>query len=128
MLEFWLILAKPKSQKTMASSRTLFERVSFEKRTNESDGGGGTKSTWIEQFQCRAEYTHLRGGEAVQAARLQGKHTQVVTVRKSTLSGSVSTDWRIRDVRTNEIYNIRDREPETNRMYISFTCERGVAA
>lgn len=105
----------------------LQERVAFEQKQPSSDGGGGTQSNWTEQFQEFAEYIHLRGGEAVQAARLSGRHTQVIRVPASSLSRAATTEWRIRDTRTGEYYNIRDIEPETNRKFISFTCERGVA-
>ena len=111
----------------MSKAGTLKERVAFEKKLSVSDGGGGTQDTWTHQFYSAAEYVHLRGGEAVMAARLEGKHMQVIKVRASINSKLVDTDWRIKDTRTDEYFNIRDREPDIDRAYIHFTCERGVA-
>lgn len=111
----------------MSRAGELFENVAFEKKNTVSDGGGGTRSEWVEQFTRRAGYVHLRGGETVMAGRLQGKHTQVIKVRASSDVSLVNTDWRIKDKRTGEVYNIRDREPDVDRAYVHFTCERGVA-
>lgn len=105
----------------------LYYRVAFDKRAEVDDGYGNTVSDWQEQFQCRAAYRHLRGGESVMAGRLQGKHTQVIIVRASSQTRQVTTDWRVRDVRTGEAFNIRDVTHETDRMWISFLVERGVA-
>ena len=105
----------------------LFERVAFDQRETVSDGMGNTVGQWVEQFQARAEYIHLRGGEAVIAGRLQGRHTQVIRVRASSSTRSLTTDNSVRDVRSGTRYNIRDIEVETNRQFISLTCESGVA-
>lgn len=106
----------------------LYYRVAFDKRAEVDDGYGNTQSDWVEQFQCRAAYRHLRGGESVMAGRLQGRHSQVIIVRASSQTRQVSTDWRVRDVRDGTVFNIRDVTVETDRMFISFLCERGVAA
>ena len=106
----------------------LYYRVAFDKRAEVDDGYGNTVSDWAEQFQCRAGYRHLRGGESIMAGRLQGKHAQVIIVRVSSQTRQVTTDWRVRDARTGDIFNIRDVTAETDRMFLSFLCERGVAA
>ena len=106
----------------------LYYRVAFDKRAEVEDGYGNTVSNWVEQFQCRAAYRHLRGGESVMASRLQGRHTQVIIVRASLQTRQITTDWRVRDARTGDEFNIRDVTVETDRMWISFLCERGVAA
>ena len=113
-------------------AQDLTQRVAFDRREEINpdfpDDLGNTVSGWVEQFQARAAFIHLRGGETVMAGRLQGRHTQIIRVRSSSLSRSVSTDWRVRDARSGVAYNIRDISPdEETRMWIDLLCERGVA-
>lgn len=110
-----------------AGSGQLHYQVALLKRKDVDDGMGNTVSDFVEQFQTRAEFIHLRGGESVLASRLQGKHTQVVRVRNSSNTRLISTDWMLRDVRTGKSFNIRDIEHEVNRQFIALTCESGVA-
>ncbi|MBZ9653543.1 phage head closure protein [Phyllobacterium lublinensis] len=113
------------AKKTNAGS--LFYTVAFDKRVQTDDGFGNTVANWQEQFQARAAYRHLRGGEAVIASRLQGKHIQVVTVRAYTATKAVTTDFRVRDARTGQTFNIRDVTPHLDRQFIDFLIESGVA-
>lgn len=102
--------------------------IAFESLGSGSDNAGGSYSNWVEQFQCRAGYRHLKGGESVIAARLEGKHVQIVNVGYFQNSRSVTTDWRIKDLRTNETYNVRDISISEDRSEIDFLCESGVAS
>ncbi|MDR6757835.1 SPP1 family predicted phage head-tail adaptor [Mycoplana sp. BE70] len=104
----------------------LHYRVAFDRRSEVDDGHGNTRGDWHEQFQCRAAYRHLRGGESVLAGRLEGRHPQIITVRASSQTRQVTTDWRVRDVRTGDEFNIRDVTHETDRQWISLLVERGV--
>lgn len=106
----------------------LFFSVAFDKKGAASDGAGGTTTVFAEQFSCRAAYLHLRGGENVQAARLEGQHPQVIQVRASSKTLGVTSDWRIRDKRTGEVFAIRDITPGLDRQFIDFLCQKGVAA
>lgn len=101
--------------------------VALDKRTDVADGMGNTKGEWVEQARCRAAYRHLRGGEAVMAGRLAGKHTQVISVRRATQTLAITTDWRMRDTRTGQVFNIRDVTHEEDRQWISLLVETGVA-
>lgn len=105
----------------------LIERVAFDEPAQVSDGQGGTIQGWTERFQCRAAYQRLRGTETVQAARLSGRQPTVITVRAAAATRDVETDWRIRDVRTGEIFNIRAIEVTPNRQYVELLAESGVA-
>lgn len=109
------------------SAGSLYYKVALLKREQVDDGQGNTEGKFVEQFQTRAEFIHLRGGESVLAGRLQGKHTQVIRVRSSSNTRLISTDWMLRDVRTGKSFNIRDIEHEVNRQFIALTCESGVA-
>jgi SPP1 family predicted phage head-tail adaptor len=106
----------------------LYQRVAFDKEVPGSDGYGGTTNGWEEQFQCRAGYTHLRGGESVMAARLEGTHSIVIRIRASSNTRVVTTDWRVRDTRTDVIYNIRDITPSDDRAFLDILVQSGVAA
>lgn len=109
------------------SASALFNSVEFQERVEENDGYGNTVGTWDVKFSTRAEYIHLRGSESVMAARLTGKHIQIIRVRNNTATRAANVAWRIRDKRSGVLYNIRDIEHEVNRQFISFTCESGVA-
>ena len=110
------------------TSYELYESVAFDRLTDVSDGHGGTTGAWAEQFVCRAKYVHRRGDETVQAARLEGRHLQVIRVRASSDSRTVTTDWRVRDTRSGDVFNIRFIDKSSNdRRWIYFTCEKGVA-
>jgi SPP1 family predicted phage head-tail adaptor len=110
------------------SASDLDHRIAFDSRTLTDDGYGNSVGEWIEQFRVYAGFTHLRGGEAVIASRLQGQHVQVIFVRASAQTREVSSDWRIRDVRTGVLYNIRDITPTEDRKWIDFLTQAGVAA
>lgn len=117
----------------------LDQMVAFDRRaeTNDPHDDGNYVGDWVEQFQVAAGFIHLRGGESVLASRLQGQHVQVIFVPASKQSRSVTTDWRVRDVRSGEFdadgrwtgitFNIRDVTPTTDRMWIDFLCESGGA-
>ena len=116
----------------MAKTRTagdLFHRVAFDRRIDTNDGNddGNTQGEWQEQFQCRAGFIHLRGGESIMADRLQGVHPQVIFVRASSQSKAVTTEWRIRDARTDIEFNIRDISMSDDRQWLDFLCQSGGA-
>lgn len=114
----------------MVDKRTagkLIHKVALEMRPKTNgDGRGNFEGVFEEQFKCRAEFIHLRGGEAVMAGRLEGHHTQVVRVRASDATRRITAGWQLRDVRLGTKFNIRDVEFEENRQFIALTCESGV--
>lgn len=106
---------------------SLFHEVAFDRREKtDGDGRGNFEEEFEEQFRCRAEFIHLRGGESVMAGRLEGRHTQIIRVRVSEHSILVNSYWRARDLRRGTEFNIRDVEFEENRQFIAFICESGV--
>ncbi|MCM2292292.1 head-tail adaptor protein [Allorhizobium sp. BGMRC 0089] len=119
----------------MAGERTtgdLKHTVAFETREERDRGDGVTVGVWQERFRCRAGYVHLRGGESVMADRLQGQHTQVIFVRVSRAAKQVGTDWRIRDLDSGALFNIRDVTPQEygpgrDRRFVDFLCQSGVS-
>lgn len=115
----------------MIRSGDLFYRVNCQKKVPGTDemghpvpGAGG----WQTQFSVRAAYRHLRGGEDVMAGRLQGRHTQIITVRASAQTRQITPEWRLVDARDGTVFNVRDVTLETDRLWVSILCERGVAS
>lgn len=111
----------------MIDSGERSHRFVFAKQSSASDGHGGTTTAFADQFTLWAGVTHLRGGETVMANRLQGRHSQVVRVRRTAQSRLITTDWRTRDVREGTEFAIRDITPSDDRMYFDLLCESGVA-
>jgi head-tail adaptor len=116
---------------TKPSAGALFEKVAFDEMGEGNPDSpadyGNTVTDWQEQFRVRAAYIHLRGGEAVLAGRLEGRHVQVIRVRASSQTRLISTDWRARDVRTGEAFNVRDVTPSDDRMWLDILAESGIA-
>lgn len=104
--------------------------VAFDAPAIVKDSHGGTENGWTPDAQAVKEWAafrYLRGGETVQAARLSGKQPVVVTVYSNTATRGLSTAWRMRDVRTGDVYNIRAIVPTSDRQFLEITAERGVA-
>ncbi len=109
------------------SAGDLRERVTFSSEEAGSDDAGGTVTGFVDRFTVWAQYTHLRGGEAVLAARLEGRHSQIIRIRASTQTRQITTDWRATDARTGQVFNIRDVTPMPDRMWIDILVQSGAA-
>lgn len=119
----------------------LDKLVAFDKPLREPDGHGGVVEGWQEAILAveeRAFFRYLRGGETVQAARLEGRQPVVVTVYNSLAARSIDESWRMRDLRegdwasgdiwTGPIYNVRLRGVVSeDRRWIEILVESGVA-
>jgi SPP1 family predicted phage head-tail adaptor len=113
---------------TQTGAGRLYYHVAFDRRLDEEDEYGNTVSTWVEQFQRRAEFRTMPGSESVVAARLAGRQPMLVNVRIDSQVALVGNDWQIRSVRNGLAYNIRDvRRDTTNRSMMVFLVEGGVA-
>lgn len=106
----------------------LYELVAFDSPAETVDDFGGVATSFGEAYRCRAKFLYLRGGETVQASRLEGRQPVVVTIRTSPLARTITPDWRMRDVRRGETYNIRSIVSSDDRAWLELTCEKGVAA
>lgn len=109
----------------------LTERVAFDQRVEVNPDAprdyGNTVGGWEERYSCAAQFIHLRGGETVLAARLAGRHTQVVRVRASSFTRALTPEWQVRDVRAGTVFNIRDVTRSPDRAWVDLLCESGVA-
>lgn len=122
----------------MTVAGELRERVTFEKRTAVDDGYGNMSGDWAGAFlddsspqvnkQFAARIKPARGGESIQAARLAGHQPVLITVRSTVNTRTITTDWRVRDVHKDVLYNIRSivNSDERN-FYLDMECDSGVA-
>ncbi len=108
----------------------LYHRVAFDAPLNTPDGHGGTEVGWntANAVEARANFRFLRGGETVQAARLQGRQPVVVTIRNSAAARAIGSGWRMRDLNGSAVYNVRTGPvPSDDRQWLEITVETGVA-
>lgn len=115
----------------MTRAGELRHRVGFFKRPEVSDGYGNNEGEFPDEpeFEVSAKVQARFGGEAVLAARLQGQQTVTITVRQSSLTERITTDWRAQDMREGTIWNIRSGpvDPDDSGAYYEFLCQSGVA-
>ncbi|WAP67227.1 head-tail adaptor protein [Jiella pelagia] len=107
----------------MAEAGLLNERIAFDEKVATQGEGGGTVSGFAEQFVVAARRRYLRGGEGVQAARLEGRQPVVLTIRRSSQSQGITPEWRARDARSGVVYEIRSVEPSEDRRDLDLLCE-----
>lgn len=109
----------------------LRERVAFDVRSEVNpdapDDFGNTVDQWVEQFSVAAGFINLRGGESVMQSRLTGRRVIVAFVHASSQTRAIETDWRLRNARTGEAFNIREVTLTTDRKWVDILCESGVA-
>lgn len=123
------------------SAGRLDRLVAFDKPERSDDGHGGIVEGWQEAIlahEAQANYRYLRGGETVQASRLEGRQPIAVTVYNCLAARSIDETWRMRDLRdgdwdsgdnwTGPIYNVRLRGVVSDdRRWIEILVEGGVA-
>lgn len=111
-----------------SSAGELRDRVAFEQRVDEDDNAGNTQGAFEHRFDVAAAIVGKFGGEAVVAARLEGREPATITVRYSPVTATVTPEWRIRDTRTGVVYNIRSIDDRMRRrQWLDMLCEAGVA-
>ena len=113
------------------SAAGLRERMHFQFRPSQDDGWGNDQpgqGAFTTQFTRWAALRPRVGGEAVTAARLDGRQPYVVTVRHDTEMQSVTTAWRLVDKNNpDRILNIVSppADPDGNRQWLEFLAEEG---
>lgn len=111
----------------MMEAGKLDDRVAFDAPTGSVTATGGQVTGWTEQIAAVwANIRYLRGGETVIAARLTGRQPAVVTLRSSAAARAITTDWRMRDLRSGVVYAVRSIVRSDDRAYLELTCESGV--
>ena len=109
----------------MIGAGDLRERIEVEERlTGPTDEFGNPQTVWQLGGTFWAHYRVLRGGETVQAARLEGRQVLVVTVRATALTRRIRPDWRLRDARDGRVFEITAPIVLTDdRSMVEITCE-----
>lgn len=110
-------------------SGELRDRVSFGKLSSADGAGGNFRAGPYEpQFTVWGNIKPLNGGEEVMAGRLTGYRTILVTVRSSSDTRCVTSEWCARNERTNETFDILEaKDPDSKRMWIEVLARSGVA-
>lgn len=124
----------------MTTAGKLTERIAFDSRgpvPPDAPDDGNTQGPFVERFVLWARRTYRTGNEAVTASRLEGRQPVFFTVRASSLSRQITTDWQARDVRTGAVvdgrwtgvtYAIKAISPTEDRAWFLITAESGVAS
>ncbi|MBR0855663.1 phage head closure protein [Bradyrhizobium liaoningense] len=112
----------------MASAGALRHRMAFDRREDVDDGYGNVQADFVEQFVVWAGVEARFGGEMVTAARLAGQQPLTITVRRNAQTARITTEWRARDVRSGEVYNIRSiADPSDRGAFLELLCQAGIA-
>lgn len=107
----------------------LKERVAFDRPSGVSDGQGGTTKGWVEEIaKVGAAFRYLRGGETVQAARLEGRQPIIATIRNNGTAKQIDATWRMRDLSGPDVYAISSIVPTDDDLYLEIAAERGLQA
>lgn len=113
----------------MTAAGDLRWRVAFERRVVVVDDYGNERGDFAEQFVVWANIKARLGGEAVVAARLEGKQPVTITVRQSPQTRTITEDWRARDVRADKVYAIRSiADPDGGRQWLEILTQTGTAS
>lgn len=79
----------------MTQGGDLDYRATFALRETVETDMGGTQDEWVPQFVEWAGVKHLRGGEAVMAARMQSRNPVICVVRNSARARQITSEWRV---------------------------------
>jgi SPP1 family predicted phage head-tail adaptor len=109
------------------TSGELRHRVAFEERESQAaDQYGRVQAAFVERFWAAAAIIPRFGGEAVLGARLQGTQPLTIKLRYSKEAARITPEWRARNARSGEIYNIRSVvDPDQRREWLEILCEAG---
>jgi SPP1 family predicted phage head-tail adaptor len=105
-------------------------RVGFYRPIEADDGAGNETAGFgqVPEFTVAAAIAPKLGGESVLAGRLVGTNFANVTVRRSSKTAQVTTDWQAKDQRSRVIYAIRSIvDPDGARQWLEMLCEEGAA-
>lgn len=109
------------------SAGRMTHKFSFQKRAAVDDGKGNTRGSFAEQFVERGSLRPRLGGEEVLADRRRGVNLANIVVYSSSRTRAATTEWRLVDSHTSEVWNIRSIiDPDDRRIYLEMLCERGV--
>lgn len=104
------------------------ERVQLERRKAHDDGAGNANGAWEKLGGVlRATITETNGGEAVLAAKLQGRQVCTVELRAAGDVRGLRTSDRIIDLTNGRVLKIRHVPGMPRAGFVTIICEAGVA-
>lgn len=101
----------------------LYDRIAFDEYVQTAGPGGVVTTTWVQRHACRVELIYQRGGEVIEAARLEGRSIYKLRVRQCAVVRTVNTAWRIRDLHRGTVYEIKEADTITSRDWAHFVIE-----
>lgn len=113
------------------NSGDLRHLLSFQRKGDADDGFGTIipgAGPFAEVFHAVARLTPLRGGtETIVAGRLAGVQPYTCTFRSHPAARDATTDWRIVDLRTNKIYQVKSpiSDPDQKNAYLDMLIQEG---
>lgn len=107
------------------------ERVRFQRRRPDVDQFGNVEGEWATLAERSAQIRPMKGSEALEAGKLEGRAPVEIIVRWDRTIGAGATaivpDDRVIDVRSGTVWNIRGVENrDQRRKYLTVTAEAGV--
>lgn len=112
----------------MSRAGDLRERMTFQARAAVDDGVGNPVSgAWQDRCTVWASLAAKMGTETVTASRMQGEQPYILTVRQSSDTRAITTDWRAVDAhQPGRIYNIRAiADPDGRRTWLELLVVEG---
>lgn len=104
------------------SAGDLTKRAALLEPFEERDADGQIVQEYRERGTVWCNVRHLRGGESVMQARMESRNPAIITVRASSLTRGVDSEWRVRiDGRE---YDVKEDPRETqDRAFLEFLAE-----
>ena len=100
----------------------LTKRATLLEPVVERDADGQLVQGWLDHGTVWCHVLPLRGGESVMAARMQSRSPAVVTMRASSLSRQVTSEWRLR-IDGREYHAKEDPRETQDRAWLEMLCE-----
>jgi SPP1 family predicted phage head-tail adaptor len=110
----------------MTGAGALTEEIELQALVTVSDGAGGSTQSWETVLTAPARIRVLKAGEAVMQGRLASTQTVVCTLRWQPDLADAKTTWKLRNVRSNQQYEIKAITPSEDKAWCDILCETGV--
>jgi Phage head-tail joining protein len=62
----------------------------------QDDERGGSQDGWLDPVSRLVSVAYRRGGEAMDAARLEGRQTIILTVLRDSFAKTIASDWGVK--------------------------------
>lgn len=88
------------------------------------DADGQVVQSWSERGTVWCNWVPRRGGEAVHQARIESRNPAIITVRASSLTRQITSEWKLRI--DGRVFDVKEDPQETaNRAFLEFYAETG---